>query len=1387
MRENVPPIRQSQSSREFFTAIESVPKREIESVAQFPASVAKNAPRRTQTKAQANASQAKVKDMTFTQQPPILTGKNVSQKRQPKNQPELSVVNTKYVRPAAGPQDPAGNKFRSTAKPSSPAEFPVITVKNMPEGKKSKISTVAPAISTKRVPLSKKQNDFRGQNITPARRQKNYGDFSFVGYHCEQLTPTSTPDYSPRSPYSYQDYFPGNLQSEYEDYPVHVLQLTSIQGCGMLKENTPASANAWPKSQMSHQNLNQRGKAGTLRSGAPHRNLQQPQQQRSKFARKPLYSPSQRQQLPDLPSKRFVRPSNTLASSKQILQSFEIPVLEGDLHSRPAKVVPRKTVNVPFSSTHGTKSSQTPSKRSPQSFVIRIHNSSATDAPFYISSNGGGSRNGKPCAMYDSFMFNTMNGVVRAMSSIDLEVKISGVLSGTYLQGFRIFANNGTVPFTLRTTILRKYMMSNQTTIQHHLELPPLPTKVDVKLADPGVVIGAPIATKQEIKRVLVAKKLPPDFLGQEPEYTNPARKPIPLSIVTNAAKGPTLRDGRVVEYSLLGDISDYEEMAGQQSIGGTDPSAKVPEAAQSPTANSVPAQDAAMEDLRRDELRLKRLASAQEKQMKERSRWLDRLYVFQRYRELREEHALRNWKRHSIQWSRVQRSLSKASQKSKSDLLMSRLGEYREKIEERDLIFEAFQLLEDQKVNFWSKGLRIGNDLLGLMVTSPKGGTRRYKEPRDSADYRFQRKSELGHIISKLDPFFNHDSGGFMEVVGKSLGPSQLEKFAEAFVERLQSRQTHGQSANIQPSAFDKEEVVAAFKPLTEEQDGAQTKCLSASFLEKNGLQQIDSDSSSELIFAATHMSFEVLLNEVTRSVLSVYNRSKTAYHFEWTKVVRPKSLNTRASNDGVQRFYFYHKNGVILPGTAFDFPVIFKSASPGIFTEVWELTTNPPVASDVNTKVTLQGFALEADTNLEKRDRLEADLALRVAKTTAAEVIREILGRMNRTTSTTNALEKKRLLLRNDEQLFVALNADLQLQYSQKLFEKFEALANETLIILEKPPTMWNRSVQTIASNISSIPDVTKRSQQLTKLNDLVKASTATRSTSTFSPLYIVAYDTLVDLADRISQASECLRKRMNLPLVRSAAVFERPPGEEEQPTQDRKLSPPAVEPKKGPAVSYRISGSLRPNYNLQPAKDAKNAKAPPPAKGGAGAAGKGNKKAEAPPADDPALRPQLAKIIKRQKKPDSSRGWTRERRELEVDYKKQFKDETSILVQNAVDRMIGLFDDIHAYQLEDAPKTQSEILASIEIAQSVAQKLIVEAEQDAALAKKLAAQQAENARREKEYQIKRGLAVKAMQAQPAEQVATPPVPVLNAPEAKGKAGKDKRKAPSSGKDRK
>lgn len=55
----------------------------------------------------------------------------------------------------------------------------------------------------------------------------------------------------------------------------------------------------------------------------------------------------------------------------------------------------------------------------------------------------------------------------------------------------------------------------------------------------------------------------------------------------------------------------------------------------------------------------------------------------------------------------------------------MARLGEYRQLVEEKELIEEALMMLEYKSVNFWKTGMQIGNDLLGLTLPMPSGGPR--------------------------------------------------------------------------------------------------------------------------------------------------------------------------------------------------------------------------------------------------------------------------------------------------------------------------------------------------------------------------------------------------------------------------------------------------------------------------------------------------------------------------------------------------------------------------------------------------------------------------------------------------------------------------------------
>lgn len=87
-----------------------------------------------------------------------------------------------------------------------------------------------------------------------------------------------------------------------------------------------------------------------------------------------------------------------------------------------------------------------------------------------------------------------------------------------------------------------------------------------------------------------------------------------------------------------------------------------------------------------------------------------------------------------------------------------------------------------------------------------------------------------------------------------------------------------------------------------------------------------------SHLILSTRRLTFEITIGQVSCSNITVYNHTSIAYQFEWVKIERPNPLKAKSTNDKVKRFYFTTSKGIILPGTAYDFPIVFKSAKPGV-----------------------------------------------------------------------------------------------------------------------------------------------------------------------------------------------------------------------------------------------------------------------------------------------------------------------------------------------------------------------------------------------------------------------------------------------------------------------
>jgi hypothetical protein len=102
---------------------------------------------------------------------------------------------------------------------------------------------------------------------------------------------------------------------------------------------------------------------------------------------------------------------------------------------------------------------------------------------------------------------------------------------------------------------------------------------------------------------------------------------------------------------NILGNWDDYKEI--QRLYGIT-----VEEETEPPTDKSLVKKAVAINA----EKESKQLPEAVNDEEKKRKEMLKKLFVFQKYRELREENALENWRRHCIEWNQVEELLSQKS-----------------------------------------------------------------------------------------------------------------------------------------------------------------------------------------------------------------------------------------------------------------------------------------------------------------------------------------------------------------------------------------------------------------------------------------------------------------------------------------------------------------------------------------------------------------------------------------------------------------------------------------------------------------------------------------------------------------------------------------------------
>jgi len=783
-------------------------------------------------------------------------------------------------------------------------------------------------------------------------------------------------------------------------------------------------------------------------------------------------------------------------------------------------------------------------------------------------------------------------------------------------------------------------------------------------------------------KTILVARHLPTDKNGKDLLLEDPMNKPVPMNAVIKNETGPRRQsNGALIDYSLLGDPDDFEYMEKLYNNNQEDHEKN----------NNIVEEDESeslIQDNDNTNTHKNTIINNFTNENLEDKKKKKQIHIFQKYCEVKERHALENWKRHSIEWSKIEEHIAKKINRDKSQNLSRQLTEFGLQKEYYRLFEETYEFLDDKNLPFWRDGLTIGYELLGFHINIPRGGPREIEQVRR----RPLAEGDKGNTIPDymIDKYINSEKNIFnpeyIEVVGKhtTLAESEL---AFEFVQHMQKTLTKNNNNNNSIKKDNQQKDNSNSDRTKDEvedlsSNGSLSKNNSNNSLESNEndenvinslreennlettndedkninneIQKDESQSKVSLVFQTDRLVFFSVLNHVVSSILTIYNNGTTAIHFEWRKVKRDNDISkyTKEIRDGIQKFYFYHTSGIILPGSAYDFPIMFKSDKSGIFTESWEMVTSPETSC--NKVIEFKGYAIQHDTMKFKRQELEKILNHRKAIVIAKAIDKYIFDKVYEQIKNKNAKVKKTRIISLkviEHQHFIRRNKDYHLNFTTIIIEKLKDLCNRVNEYLNIT-TEWNRSIDRLYNNIYKIENKADQSEFLKELNTIISSSVMKPQEHNNSVHYSLGYWLFVELADNVTNTSIKIRGKLELPINSYNHVkfydnieFKTPDMVEEEKTTSARNERRKTVVKKAPQTKVK----------------AKNAK-------------KTDVETKSNPNDSENMN-QLTQIID-----DYPKNWSKERRKKEQIYKLAMKKRVRELVVEFVDRWCLLFADVN-----------------------------------------------------------------------------------------------------------
>ncbi|XP_030272513.1 MYCBP-associated protein isoform X2 [Sparus aurata] len=452
------------------------------------------------------------------------------------------------------------------------------------------------------------------------------------------------------------------------------------------------------------------------------------------------------------------------------------------------------------------------------------------------------------------------------------------------------------------------------------------------------------------------------------------------------------------------------------------------------------------------------------------------------------QSNALQRWDTHMMQRRRQQGLLSGLLDRPVENLLMNHANRFRETQEQREFLIQGHPVSSD----FGNLPQCSGDDMGAITATLPQTEKSRWEPVTHMADPSSIHQ-ESGGICAETLRLDSRtlDQSEHMQYQCQELGEVLQDVDSKKAINALEAIGSGKPCTFVtlcRSPSLEKEEEEREYKETKKENldplaqyDDVWSDALPFPALRFCGLLAPWTGNSTtnqgEVGISAT-VIFETLTGEIATTHLELHNEGSTAIYYSWQQLLLPCHFPNLRSQRKTLCFHFNSSSDVILPGDTKRMVFIFKSETPGIKTELWQLNTHPVLLQAASIQVTLRGVSLYQDKTADQRLFLETKLEKIVAVKQCRSIVYEMLQGVHSPERPSSPAE----LYITEEQEFLSKNP--KLQYRDQPVEDLKRLWREV-----KPGHIWDLSVNTLQQVVLSLPEPESAQEKgLAQLNSLL-----------------------------------------------------------------------------------------------------------------------------------------------------------------------------------------------------------------------------------------------------------------------------------------------------------